>query len=73
MYAQQPIHIAAAFCPTAVSLQETHVEQRAYDQSRRAELENEADGHVVRAPGLGNLNVLAFAAMLGGRKQVRSK
>jgi hypothetical protein len=36
-------------------------------------LENEADEHVVRAPGLENLNVLAFAAMLGERKQVRSQ
>ena len=43
IYAQQPIHMAGAFCPTAASLQETHVVQRAYNQSRWAELENEAD------------------------------
>ena len=73
IYTQQPIHMATAFCPTAASLQETHVEQRGYNQSRWAELENEADEHVVRAPGLENLNVLAFAAMLGERKQVRSQ
>lgn len=37
-------------CPTASSLQENHVQQRAFDQSRLTELEIETDELVVRGP-----------------------